>query len=321
MTFSFGVHVGQQNASMDELRALWRRLDEAGVDWISAWDHLYEAPPSGGTIAHFEAVATLAAMACETERARLGVLVCCVPYRNPALLAKSAVAIDHLSGGRFELGLGAGWHEPEFRAHGYDFAPLGTRFDMLGEGIEIIRSMFTEERTTFTGEHYQVDDVSTVPGPVRGHLPLWIGGVGEKRTLRLAAKYMDGWNAAYISSEEFGRLCGVLDQRCAEVGRDPSSIERTINLSFNLGTTVAATEQVEERMRQQFGPGDTLDRIISGALMGTPDQAMDRLAAYRQAGANGINVALRLPVDDKALDAYLHEVIPAARQEFAAEAG
>ena len=107
------------------------------------WDHLYEAPPAGGKIPHFEAIATLGALASVTERARLGCLMFCVPYRNPALLAKACVAIDHISGGRFEPGFGAGWHAPEFRAHGYEFPDIGTRFDMLGEGLEIISAMLS----------------------------------------------------------------------------------------------------------------------------------------------------------------------------------
>ena len=107
-----GVHIGLQNMSMDELRTTWRRFDDAGIDWISIWDHLYEAPAAGGTTPLFEAVATLGALAAVTSKARLGCLMFCVPFRNPALLAKSLVAIDHLSGGRFVPGFGAGWHEP-----------------------------------------------------------------------------------------------------------------------------------------------------------------------------------------------------------------
>ena len=111
MTVGFGVHIGPQNATIAELRQLWTWLDRAGVDWISVWDHLYEAPPAGGTVDHFEAAATLGALAADTRSARLGCLVFCVAYRNPGLLAKTATTIDHISGGRFELGLGAGWHQ------------------------------------------------------------------------------------------------------------------------------------------------------------------------------------------------------------------
>ncbi len=167
MTLALGVHVGQQNATMAELIALWQRLDGT-VDWISVWDHLYEAPPAGGTTPHFEAIATLGALASVTSQARLGCLMFCVPYRNPALLAKACVAIDHISQGRFEPGFGAGWHAPEFRAHGYDFPDIATRFDMLAEGLEIISSMLGGTgATTFTGDHYRTDEVTCVPGPVR----------------------------------------------------------------------------------------------------------------------------------------------------------
>src|SRR5690348_4296722 len=121
-----GAHVGQQNMSMDDMRALWRRLDEH-LDWISCWDHFYEAPPAGGTLDHFEALSTLGALAADTRNVRIGCLVFYVGYRNPASLAKAATTIDHISGGRFELGLGSGWHEQEARAYGYDFPGIRTR--------------------------------------------------------------------------------------------------------------------------------------------------------------------------------------------------
>ena len=197
MGLSLGVHVGQQNMSMADMRALWRKLDEQGVDWISAWDHFYEAPPKEGTEPHFEAIATLGALAAETKNARLGCLVLYVGYRNPALLAKAATTLDHLSNGRFELGLGAGWHIWEATAYGYSFPDIGTRLDMLDEAAQIIRRMLTHERTTFSGRHFVVDNASCLPAPVQDRLPIWIGGVGEKRTLKIVAERADGWNAAY----------------------------------------------------------------------------------------------------------------------------
>lgn len=233
----FGAHVGQQDLTMDELRALWRRLDEAGLDWISAWDHLYEAPPDGGTHPHFEAIATLAALACETSRARIGCLVFYVGYRNPGVLAKAATTLDHISGGRFELGLGAGWHEWEAAAFGYDFPSVGRRLDMLDEAVPLIRSLLTEDRTTHDGEFFRTEDASCLPKPVQDRLPIWIGGVGEKRTLPLTAREADGWNAAYVAPDEYRRLNGVLDARCADIGRDPTEIERSVNLVFALGQT------------------------------------------------------------------------------------
>ncbi|MFT7599238.1 MAG: alkanesulfonate monooxygenase SsuD, partial [Acidimicrobiales bacterium] len=214
MTLQLGAHIGQQNLEMDDLRRLWCFLDDAGLDWISVWDHLYEAPPQGGVLPHFEAVATLSALACDTTNARLGCLVFYVGYRNPGLLARAAITIDHLSGGRFELGLGGGWHQPEAEAYGYDFPGVGTRLDMLEEATELTKSLFANERTDYDGTHYQAVNASMLPGPVNGTMPIWIGGRGEKRTLPMAARLADGWNAAYVSAEEFERLNGVLDAAC-----------------------------------------------------------------------------------------------------------
>lgn len=309
-----GAHVGQQNMSTDEMRATWRALD-AHLDWISAWDHLYEAPPAGGTVDHFEALATLGALAVETERAALGCLVFYVGYRTPGVLAKAATTLDHLSGGRFELGLGAGWHEQEARAFGYDFPGIGTRLDMLEEATVIIRSLLTEDRTTYTGTHFRVEDASCLPRPVQARLPIWIGGVGEKRTLRLVARLADGWNTAYVSVEEFARLSGVLDGWCEREGRDPATVRRAVNLSFNLSATTAAAAEMDERLRAQWGPA--YGRIAGGALLGTPDAAVERVLAYVRAGARDVNVALRAPWDQEALDAYVGEVVPAVREALA----
>jgi len=310
MSVQLGVHVGQQNMSMDTMRALWRKLDEK-VDWISAWDHFYEAPPAGGTIDHFEAMATLGALAAETKHARLGCLVFYVGYRNPASIAKAAATLDHISGGRFELGLGAGWHEPEARAYGYEFPGVGERLDMLDEAALIIRSMLTEPRTTFRGKHYQVEDASNLPAPVQKRLPIWIGGLGEKKTLKLVAKHADGWNAAYTSVDNFTRLSGVLDEWCEKQDRDPATLKRSVNLTFNLGMSEKEVEQQRVQLIENWGP--VAKRIESGALLCTPNEAPERINAYREAGADMINVALRAPWNDEALDAYLNQVIPAVK--------
>ena len=312
---ALGVHVGQQNAGMAELVDLWRRLDDT-VDWISIWDHLYEAPPAGGTTPHFEAVATLGALAAVTSKARLGCLMFCVPFRNPALLAKSIVAIDHLSEGRFEPGFGVGWHEPEFRAHGYEFHGVGTRFDQLTEGLEIISAMLeSPEPTTFSGEHSRVDDVTCVPGPYDRAIPLWTGGRGSRRTPANAARFCSGWNVPYIGPDDYRQLNDRLDGACEAIGRDPATLERSVNLAFHLGADRVSADAELERIQRQWGP-DMADRVTAGALTGTPDDAVEQIAAFRAAGADMVNVALRLPVDSDALAAYLDEVVPAARAEL-----
>ncbi len=312
MSLSLGIHVGQQNMAMAEMRALWRKLDNSGVDWISTWDHFYEAPPKGGTEPHFEALTTLGALAAETQHARIGCLVFYVGYRNPALLAKAATTLDHITGGRFELGLGAGWHIWEATAYGYPFPDIGTRLDMLEEAAQIIRSMLTEDRTSFSGKHFMADDASCLPKPVQDRLPIWIGGVGEKRTLKLVADYADGWNAAYLSPEEFARVNEVLNHWCEDEQRDPNSLKRAANIMFNLSVDAKDLDRQRELLREDWG--DNAERIAGGALLCTPDSAVERVMEYVLAGADEVNVALRAPWNEEALDAYLTDIMPKIRK-------
>jgi F420-dependent oxidoreductase-like protein len=289
---------------MSELRALWRRLDDAGVDWISVWDHFYEAPPAGGTVDHFEAVSTLGALAADTRHARLGCLVFCVAYRNPALLAKAATTIDHISGGRFELGLGAGWHQWEAEAYGYAFPPARARLDMLEEAVPLIRSLLTTPRTTHSGHYFRTENASCLPAPIQARLPIWVGGTGERRTLRIAARYADGWNAAYVSAERYGHLTSVLDDHCRSAGREPSAIRRSVNLIFALSNEGMSTEEVITR--QGWGPMSSIMR--DGAITGPPASAAEQIQRYIESGAQGVNIALRAPWDNVVLDQYLEQL-------------
>lgn len=322
-----GVHLGQQNLPMGEMRRLWRWFDDAGLDWLSVWDHIYEAPPAGGTIDHFEAIATLGALAADTERARLGCLVFYVGYRNPGLLAKAAVTLDHISGGRFELGLGAGWHQWEAEAYGYPFPGVGERLDMLDESVELIASLLRNgnaspnsgsggggsiARTTFEGSYARAVDASCLPPPVDDHLPIWVGGLGEKRTLRTTARFANGWNAAYVSAEQYAAKNAVLDEWCERVDRDPSTVERSVNLAFYLASDQAGAERAEADLDDSWGP--QAERIRAGSLRGTPDGAVDAVLAYVDAGADLINVALRAPFDEAALRVYIDEVVPEVRR-------
>ena len=240
-----------------------------------------------------------------------GCLVFYVGYRNPGLIAKAAATLDHLSGGRFDLGLGAGWHEQEAMAYGYDFPSLGTRMDMLEEAVQLIRGLLTQDRTTFHGNHFHVEDASNLPSPVQKKMPIWIGGVGENRTIPMIARYADGWNAAYLTPERFAELGAVLDAACEREDRDPASIKRAANLSFELAPTEAAAVEREKAIREKWGP--LSDRLLGGALAGTPDTAVERILEYRAAGADAVNIALRAPWDQDSLDLFLNEVMPAVR--------
>ena len=186
---------------------------------------------------------------------------------------------------------------------------------MLDEAATIIRGLLTEERTTYAGEHFSVDDASCLPAPVQARLPIWIGGTGPKRTLPLVAKHGDGWNAAYVSPERFAELGQALEGACERVGRDPVEIRRAVNLSFNLSADEAGARCAEAALREQWGAA--FDRISGGTLLGTPEHAVDQVLAFVEAGATDVNVALRAPWDEEALDAYLDEVVPAVRAAVA----
>jgi F420-dependent oxidoreductase-like protein len=219
-----------QNASIEQLRGVWRVADEAGFDHCWCMDHLATlGPRDDGQI--FEAWTLLAGMAVATSRTRIGCMVTGNTYRHPALLAKAAVTVDHLSGGRLEFGLGAGWAENEHTMLGLPFGTRGDRADWLEEACEVIRSLWTQQRTSFAGTHYKLADAIAEPKPVQQpYPPIWIGGSGPQRTLRITARYADVWNAAGGSPDQVAEASAILDQRCAEIGRDPAQIRRSVQL-------------------------------------------------------------------------------------------
>ncbi len=219
-----------QNATIGQLRAVWRVADEAGFDHCWCMDHFAAlGPRDDGPI--FEAWTLLAGMAVATSKTRIGCMVTGNTYRHPAVLAKAAVTVDHLSGGRLEFGIGAGWAENEHTMLGLPFGTKRDRADRLEEACELIRSLWTQERTSFDGQHYQLTGAIAEPKPVQQpHPPIWIGGSGRQRTLRITARYADVWNAAGGSPEEVAEASAVLDQRCAEIGRDPAQIRRSVQI-------------------------------------------------------------------------------------------
>jgi F420-dependent oxidoreductase-like protein len=219
-----------QNATIDQLRAVWQVADEAGFDHCWCMDHLATlGPRDDGPI--FEAWTLLAGMAVATTRTRIGCMVTGNTYRHPAVLAKAAVTVDHLSGGRLEFGLGAGWAENEHDMLGLPFGTAADRADWLEEACEVIRSLWTQQRTSLDGKHYKLTEAIAEPKPVQQpHPPIWIGGSGRQRTLRITARYADVWNAAGGTPEQVAEVSAVLDQRCAEIGRDPAQIRRSVQL-------------------------------------------------------------------------------------------
>lgn len=311
MTMTFGVQTGQQNCSLQELRELWRFIDGAGFDWISVWDHFYESPPVDGNGSCFDAIAALTLLAADTVNVRVGCLVLSVGYRHPAVLAKALATIDHVSYGRLEAGLGAGWHEPEYRGYGIPFPSPGVRHDQLDEGIQVIRSLLTQDSTSFTGKYFQLANARCNPKPVQKNVPIWVGGVGEKRTLQTAARYADGWNAAYVSPEVFRQKSAVLDQWCDRVGRDPATIARTVNVGFYMKTDAVSARAERERFLKETGP--MAEARLPGMFFGTAQEVADHANEYREAGAARVALALRAPFDREALQSFVADVMPMLR--------
>ena len=284
MNPTFGVHTGLQSTTTDELVALWHRVEELGFDWISIWDHFYSADAARYDC--LEAVTCHTALALETSRVRCGSLVYCAGYRHPAVLANAIATIDHLSGGRADIGLGAGWAANEYHAYGIPFPSAGERLDLLEESIQCVRGLLHGEVTNFSGRYFQLADARCEPRPVQEAIPIWVGGTGEKRTLRIAAAYADGWNAPFLSPDDCRHKNAVLDRHCADVDRDPSHVRRSVNLGL-----VADEAALHERF------GVIAEFVRPGVLIGAGQELVDRMGAYLDAGAEQINLALRAPWD------------------------
>jgi alkanesulfonate monooxygenase SsuD/methylene tetrahydromethanopterin reductase-like flavin-dependent oxidoreductase (luciferase family) len=209
------------------------------------------------------------------------------------VLAKAITAIDHLSGGRADMGIGAGWAVVEYDAYGIPFPDVKTRMDQLEEGIQVLRGLLHDDVTNFDGRWFSAKDARNEPRPLQAKLPIWIGGGGEKRTLRIAAQYADGWNVPFISPDAFRHKNEVLDEHCAKVGRDPKEIARAINVGL---------AWTEESLQAQFGA--LAELVRAGVLSGTDEQIIDTIGRYVDAGAEQVNIALRAPFDVDALERF-----------------
>jgi F420-dependent oxidoreductase-like protein len=264
----------------DQLLVQVRAAEDAGFGLVTVMDHLNQIPGIGPQDhPMLEAWSTLGALARETTRVRLGPLVTGVTYRNPALLAKTATTLDVLSGGRAVFGLGAAWFEAEHDSFGFAFPPIGERMDRLDEALSIARGMFSAERSTFAGAHYRTDDVLNVPRPVQaGGLPVLVGGGGEQRTLRIAAKHADMTHWFPIGLEALAHKTEVLRGYCDSIGRDPDEIERTMAAPVVVGATAGEARALWEQLPPERQ---------ATTRPSTAEQAADELRPYLDAGFTG----------------------------------
>jgi F420-dependent oxidoreductase-like protein len=265
--------------------------EQAGFSLVTVMDHFYQIPGVGPVSdPMLEAYATLSALATRTRRIRLGALVTGVTYRNPAILAKTATTLDVISGGRTIFGIGAAWNEAEHAGYGVPFPPVRERMDRLDEALAIARAMFTEDRSSFEGHHYQLHDAINRPRPIQPGGPrIMVGGGGEQRTLRIAARHADMTHWFALGLDALRKKDEVLVRHCEAVGRDPAEIERTTQSPVVIG----ATEQDAERMMEHV-PRER--RAIIRPV--TVNQAPDVIGPYVEAGFTGFtlnNTIFRTP--------------------------
>ena len=260
--------------SWDEILELTRHCEATGWDGVYFADHFMPngadaTPLDGDTI---ECWSVMAALAASVPRLRLGTLVTSITYRHPAVLANIAAAVDRISEGRLLLGIGAGWQENEHAAYGIELGPVKERLDRFEEACQVLTGLLRDQRTTFEGDHYRLQEAPNQPTPVQAKLPILIGGGGEKRTMKIAARYADEWNA-WSTPEVLAHKVGVLRQHCEDLGRDPSEIQVSTQALLFLSTD-------EAWLADKRGSG----------IVGTPAEVTEIVAAYRDAGCDELIV-------------------------------
>ncbi|GAB3623574.1 LLM class F420-dependent oxidoreductase [Mariniluteicoccus endophyticus] len=307
------------------MRGLVEHAD-TGDAWESVWvyDHFHTTPVHSQEATH-EAWALMSAFAAATSRVRLGQMCTCMAYRNPMYLAKFATTVDHVSGGRLEMGIGGGWYEHEWRAYGYGFPRAGVRLGMLDEGVQIFRQAWNEGKATLDGKHYQVDGALNFPQPLqqhagKPHIPLWIAGGGEKVTLKIAAKYAQYTNFSG-TADDFAHKSELLKAHCADVGSDFDAITRSANYNVFIGRDENEVAERRAAYIDRVKPHLT-DEQLAGQLrafdgmpgVGTPEQIVENLQGLKKLGMTyAITYFPEAAYDRSGIELFEREVVPALR--------
>ena len=306
----YGILLWNQATDWPAYAESVRRLEELGYEHLWAWDHLYAifGDPYQPIL---EGWASLVAAAAMTKRLRLGLLVGANTFRNPGLQAKLAATLDHISGGRAILGVGGAWMEPEHAAHGIEFGTgFGQRLDWLDESVAAQRALLDgREVTSEPGGHYRFDQLRHQPSPVQAHLPIMIGGSGERKTLRTVARYADMWNAMG-PVDVMRHKIEVLRQHCADVGRDPAQIEFTLGIKATIRDSAAEADRVwKAAMEHNRTPlADVADDTTF--WNGTPEQLAEQLGPYVEMGFHTVISEQPAPYDSETLERLIGQVKP-----------
>jgi F420-dependent oxidoreductase-like protein len=271
----------------ERIAAIAVTAEESGFDSVWVMDHLHQIWAVGPeTDPMPEGYTLLAGLAARTRRVGLGTMVTGVTYRNPALLAKIVTTLDIVSAGRAILGIGAAWNEGEHVAYGYDFPSVGERFERLEDALNICRLMFSAEPApVYSGRRHSIAGALNNPKPLRGRIPILIGGGGERRTLRLVAEYADACNL-FGDLDTIRHKLDVLERHCADVGRDPAEITKTKLTTVVVGRTVEDARATAEEVSR--GRGDMAAAFLASAVVGDADAVVEQVAAHREAGLDGL---------------------------------
>ncbi|MGW5384267.1 LLM class flavin-dependent oxidoreductase [Nocardia sp. NPDC003963] len=302
----FGIYVPQIVSEFSSLLDIARTAERTGFDQLWLFDHLW----SPGLPEHpsLEAWTTATALLTATATLRVGALVLCNNFRHPALLGRMVTTLDVISRGRVEFGLGSGSIRDEHVRTGLPWGTAAERAGRLGEALEIITSMFAQERTSFAGEHYRVDEVPNLPGPVqRPRPPIHIGGTGPKYTLPLVARYADVWNLPTYGLPDQRRLSDLLDAECARIGRDPADIRRSHQAVLALAADERELPEVAARARRRFG-ADAF--ALDEGYVGTPAMVADRLAERAAQGLDAVVFMVGAKQAAATMELFAAEVVP-----------
>jgi F420-dependent oxidoreductase-like protein len=304
------VEIADPIEKYETMTRVAQAADRIGYDSIWVFDHFHTVPtPEMETT--FECWTITAGLARDTQRIKVGQMVTCNGYRNPALLAKIASTVDVMSHGRLLFGFGAGWYEHEWRAYGFGFPDVPARMGMFREACEIIHRMWTEDYPVFQGKYYSIDKPINEPkGVQKPHPPFWIGGGGEKVTLKLVAKWGDACNLGSADLDQFRRKLDILKQHCADVGRDYNEIVRSTGVTVHL----VENEQTAEQETAKARGNKSYAEYARDTIVGTPATVVERLQRLVEAGADYFIVSIpRIAYDQEPLQRFAQEVLPQFR--------
>jgi F420-dependent oxidoreductase-like protein len=307
----FGIQTPPEVGDPEDLIKLWQEAEAWGYDTAWTFDHFM--PISGNTKGPcHDGWMLLGALAAKTSKIRLGCLVTGNTYRNPAVLAKMATTVDHLSNGRLDLGIGAGWFEAEHAAYGIPFYTAKERARRLEESVQIIRSLWTEKETTFKGKYYQIDRAPFEPKPLqKPYPPILIGGVGKKWTLPIIAKYADAWNMLPTAPDQMTDLVKTLNGYCEKYKRDCTEIEKSYLTRLVLSEDPKKIDQAVQALAQirRISPENAKATILTG----NTEEVKKQVQAYIDAGITHIIIGQRQPYDREGLQRFAKDVMPAFR--------